>query len=72
VKCQNCGLERAPRKGDVIDMIEAGHGPTAIARELGCSRTYVQQLHRELLIVHATAQQLKLTFTTPFQVSDRN
>jgi hypothetical protein len=32
----------------------------------------VQTLQRELAIVHATAAQLRLVFTSPFQVHERN
>jgi DNA invertase Pin-like site-specific DNA recombinase len=69
IKCQ-CGREREAVKADVIKLLEAGSGPSAIARLLGCSRQYVQQLQRELAIVHATAAQLRLTFNSP--VHERN
>jgi DNA invertase Pin-like site-specific DNA recombinase len=71
IKCQ-CGREREAVKGDVIKLLEGGSGPSYIARLLGCSRQYVQTLQRELAIVHATAAQLRLTFTSPSQVHDRN
>jgi hypothetical protein len=71
IKCQ-CGRERDIVKGDIIKLLEAGHGPSAIAKLLGCTRVYVQQLQRELAIVHATAAQLRLTFKSPSQVHDRN
>jgi len=64
IRC-TCGREREAVKGDVIKLLEGGSGPSEIARLLGCSRQYVQQLHREILIVHATADQLRLAFKSP-------
>jgi DNA invertase Pin-like site-specific DNA recombinase len=71
IKCQ-CGRERDVVKADVIKLIEGGSKVCDIVRILGCSRQYVHHLQREIAIVHATAAQLRLTFTSPSQVHDRN
>jgi DNA invertase Pin-like site-specific DNA recombinase len=69
IKCE-CGREREAVKADVIKLIEGGSKVCDIVRILGCTRQYVHQLQRELAIVHATAAQLRLTFTSPFQVHE--
>jgi len=70
IKCQ-CGREREAAKRDVIKLLEGGSGPSEIARIIGCSRQYVQQLQHELAIAKVTAAQMRLDLTSPFQ-SERN
>jgi DNA invertase Pin-like site-specific DNA recombinase len=71
IKCQ-CGREREAVKADVIKLIQGGSAPAEIVRILGCTRQYVHQLQRELAIAQATAAQMKIPFTSPFPVHDRN
>lgn len=66
IKCQ-CGREREAAKRDVIKLLEGGTGPSEIARIIGCSRQYVQQLQHELAIAKVTASQMRIDFRIPFQ-----